>query len=630
MADTGCQSCLAGIKIAHRLGLNEGNLIPVTLKMHAANNRNIKILGATILRFSGTNSAGEMLKTRQVVYITDSSDKLFLSREACTALGIITDNFPAIGDTKSDEGIYTNTVDSSKVHDISCDCPRRELPPPMPTQLPFPATEEHRADIQQYILDRYKSSTFNTCEHQPLPLMTGPPMKLMVDTNATPVAHHTPVPVPLHWQDEVKSGLDQDVRLGVIEPVPIGEPVTWCHCMVVCAKKNGTPRLTVDFQALNTHAVGETHHTQSPFHQARSVPHGMKKTVFDAWNGYHSVPIIEEDRHLTTFITPWGRYRYRTAPQGYIAPGDGYTRRFDEIVSDIPKKTKCVDDALLWGDNIEESFFQACHWLETCGNNGITLNPEKFVFSQDCVEFAGFEITPNSVRPCQKYLKAIVDFPTPKNITDVRSWFCLINQVSYAFSMTDRMLPFRELLKPGTPFRWDHLLEEAFQESKSVIVSEIEQGVRIFDPSKSTCLATDWSKDGIGFWLFQKHCECAKTTPFCCTDGWKITLVGSRFTSATESRYAPVEGEALAVSDALEKARYFVLGCNDLVIAVDHKPLLKIFGDRSLESIPNASLCNLKEKTFVTSSKCCMCRVLNIALLMLCHVTQVVMQKPLC
>ena len=103
--------------------------------------------------------------------------------------------------------------------------------------------------------------------------------------------------------------------------------------------------------------------------------------------------------------------------------------------------------------------------------------------------------------------------------------------------MADRMLPFRELLKPGTPFRWDHPFEEAFQESKAVIVSEIEQGVRIFDPSKSTCLATDWSKDGIGFWLFQKHCEYAKTTPFCCTGGWKITLVGSRFTSATESRY---------------------------------------------------------------------------------------------
>ena len=71
--------------------------------------------------------------------------------------------------------------------------------------------------------------------------MTDPPMRLMVDPDAKPVAHHTPVPVPLHWQSEVKAGLDQDVRLGVLEPVPVGEPVTWCHRMAVSAKKNGKP-----------------------------------------------------------------------------------------------------------------------------------------------------------------------------------------------------------------------------------------------------------------------------------------------------------------------------------------------------------------------------------------------------
>ena len=150
-------------------------------------------------------------------------------------------------------------------------------------------------------------------------------MRRMIDPYVTPKAHHTPIPVPLHWQEEVKAGLDQDVRLGVIEPVPIGEPVTWCHRMVICGKKNGKPRRTVDFQALNLHATRETHHTQSPFHQARSVPHGKRKTVLDAWNGYHSIPLHEDDRHLMTFITPWGRYRYRTAPQGYIASGDCYT-----------------------------------------------------------------------------------------------------------------------------------------------------------------------------------------------------------------------------------------------------------------------------------------------------------------
>ncbi len=88
--------------------------------------------------------------------------------------------------------------------------------------------------------------------------------------------------------------------------------------------------------------------------------------------------------------------------------------------------------------------------------------------------------------------------------------------------------------------------------------------------SCQNCLATDWSKDGIGYWLFQKHCQCPSREIFCCQEGWRVTLVGSRFTHPVESRYAPVEGEALAVADALDKARHFVLGCSDLVVAVDH------------------------------------------------------------
>ena len=114
---------------------------------------------------------------------------------------------------------------------------------------------------------------------------------------------------------------------------------------------------------------------------------------------------------------------------------------------------------------------------------------------------------------------------------------------------------------------------------------------------KPTCLETDWSKSGIGFWLSQKHCHCTSTVPFCCPFGWKTTLIGSRFTNKAEANYAPIEGEALAVADSLEKARFFVLGCNDLTIAVDYKPLLNVFNDRSLDKIPNSRLRNPKERT---------------------------------
>ena len=53
---------------------------------------------------------------------------------------------------------------------------------------------------------------------------------------------------------------------------------------------------------------------------------------------------------------------------------------------------------------------------------------------------------------------------------------------------------------------------------------------------------------------------------------------GSHFTTTTEEGYSPTEGESLAVW-ALDNARMFVLGCRDLIVSTDHKPLLGIFCD---------------------------------------------------
>ena len=144
----------------------------------------------------------------------------------------------------------------------------------------------------------------------------------------------------------------------------------------------------------------------------------------------------------------------------------------------------------------------------------------------DTVEFAGFEISPTTVRPCSKYTRAIEDFPTPKNLTDVRSWFGLVNQVSYTFSMTPAMQPFRSLLKPSEAFTWTEAHDQAFAASKESI---IQHGVTIFDKSRPTCLATDWSKSGIAL---PKTLPMPHRRHLLLPNG---TLVGSRFTHDAES-----------------------------------------------------------------------------------------------
>ncbi len=129
-----------------------------------------------------------------------------------------------------------------------CSCPTRAPPPSRPTSLPYPATSANRALLERHLLQLYSASAFNVCEHQPLPMMAGPPLSLSIDPTAVPKPCHTPISIPINWQDEVKAGLDRDVRLGVLEQVPLGTPDTWCHRMVICTKKNGSLRRTINFK----------------------------------------------------------------------------------------------------------------------------------------------------------------------------------------------------------------------------------------------------------------------------------------------------------------------------------------------------------------------------------------------
>ena len=162
--------------------------------------------------------------------------------------------------------------------------------------------------MKAWLLQEFASSTFNTCLHRPLPCMAGPPVEIHLKEGATPKAVHTPALIPVHWQERVHQDFLRDEALGVIERVPHGEAVTWCHRMVVTRKQNGSPRRSVDLSPLNKHCARETFSSESPFHLARRVPGESWKTVTDAWNGYHSVPLRDSDRHLTTFITPFGRW----------------------------------------------------------------------------------------------------------------------------------------------------------------------------------------------------------------------------------------------------------------------------------------------------------------------------------
>ena len=280
----------------------------------------------------------ETVQTHEFMYVVEELRATFISKEALQAMGAISEEFPQVS-AREESKLVSRLADQQqavlatiqRLEEQSelapCGCPARVSAPPPPA-LPFPATEINRKGLREYLLSYYKASTFNVCPHQPLPLMQGPPLEFKLKPNAKPFAVYSPATVPAHWEKKVKADIERDVKLGVLEKV---EPEMnsgvddWCHRMVIGRKHNGEPRRTIDLQPLNDASIRQCHPTAPPLQQASTVPKYQKKSTCDAWNGFHSVKIREEDRYLTTFLTPWGRFRYIIAPQGYKVSGDAYT-----------------------------------------------------------------------------------------------------------------------------------------------------------------------------------------------------------------------------------------------------------------------------------------------------------------
>ena len=213
ITDTGAQSSLMGIKAFRNFGFDEALIVPAKKKMFAVNSEGINKLGAFIGRLCGHDKQGHYIEAPEMIYVTDSIDLFYLSRQGMENLKIIPTDFPSIGAAASIASSANPDVPAEARSDHVCECLPRNAHPPRPSELSFEPTEAKSDQMKQWLLERFASSTFNQCSHQPLPMIKGPAVKIHVDPDATPSAVHTPAQVPIHWRDTIKKQLQKSKSL---------------------------------------------------------------------------------------------------------------------------------------------------------------------------------------------------------------------------------------------------------------------------------------------------------------------------------------------------------------------------------------------------------------------------------
>ena len=376
--------------------------------------------------------------------------------------------------------------------------------------------------------------------------------------------------VPHSRLKPLKKLLDAQVDAGFISPVD--EPTAWVNQFVMVEKKNGNYRLCIDPKNLNDAIMREHYPIPRKDDILADLTNGKVFSKLDASSGFHQVQLDYASSLLTTFNTPYGRYRYLRLPMGISSASEVFHKKLEEIVQGLNGVRVYIDDIIVWGTTVQDHDRNLFALLDRLSEACLVLNFEKCQFKVNELIYLGEVISENGCKPDPGKIQAIRDFPTPKDKHDVQRLLGMVNFLNrFIPNLSPHTKHIRSLLQNDCEWNWSHEHQREFTALKNSISQE--NSLAFFDPSKPIKLSNDASKDGLGACLL-----------IFSENTWKPVAYASRGMTRAERNYAQIEKELLAISFACERFHNYIYGL-DVLVETDHRPLISIF-KKSLYDTP--------------------------------------------
>jgi len=212
-------------------------------------------------------------------------------------------------------------------------------------------------------------------------------------------------------------------------------------------KKDGSLRICLDPKDLNK-AIKRSHH-KTPTQE--EITHKLADSRFfsklDAKNGYWSVKLDETNSFLTTFNTPFGRYRYLRMPFGLVMSQDVFQQKMDQILENCPGTIGITDDVVVFGKTEEEHDKNLHNLFKIAMQQGLTFISAKCMIKQE-VKFFGTVYDKEGSHPDPDKVSAIKALPSPRNVTELQQFLGMVTYMSpFIPNLADETAPLRSRLK---------------------------------------------------------------------------------------------------------------------------------------------------------------------------------------
>ena len=355
-------------------------------------------------------------------------------------------------------------------------------------------------------------------------------------------------------RDQIKEMLEN----GVIEESqsPYSAPV------VLVKKKNGKIRFCVDYRQLNQITIKDNHPLPL-ISDAINVMNDCKYfSVVDLLSGYWNILIRKEDRPKTAFITHDGLYQWIVMPFGLKNAPSCFQRFMQKVVENLLYRSVVVylDDFLIFSKSFEEHLKHLKEFFCQIRKYNLRLGIEKCRFLCKEVKYLGYHLSEEGIKPDEEKIKAVQEFPTPKNVKNIQSFLGLTNYYRcfverYAFHAD----PLTKLLRKDVKFEWTKECQDAFEKLKTRLISAPILGQFREDAPNE---------------IFTDACMYGMSAIFGQIQAGKHVVISysSKMFNKAQMNYSISEKECLALVYAVKKYRHYIHGSH-FTVFTDHNPI---------------------------------------------------------
>ncbi|PIK56474.1 hypothetical protein BSL78_06637 [Apostichopus japonicus] len=373
---------------------------------------------------------------------------------------------------------------------------------------PFPIVEkkEHVSDVNiSPRLDRRKTERVRRLLEEFEDVLTDIPGKTTLGEHVIKVRDPEPIrskpyPMPHALRKEMQKEVQTMIRMGVVS---LSDSPYACP-LVAVAKPDGSRRICFDARRINQVTVFDA----EPIPDQEEIFAQLAKDKYfskiDLSKGYWQIPMAEESKPLTAFVTHDGLYQFNTMPFGLVNAAATFSRVMRKLLRGLDNVHNYIDDILIHTETWESHLQKVREVFKRLRQANLTARPTKCFIGYDEVEFLGHIVGQGVMKPKPDKVEAIQKAEQPTTKKQVRSFLGLAGYYrKFIPNFAAVTAPLTDCTKKGEPnvIRWGENQDRAFHTLKEKLSKS--PILQLPDLNKEFTLRTDASEQGVGAILLQ-------------------------------------------------------------------------------------------------------------------------------